>query len=83
MSDRTAPSAPATSPASSTAGGATARVVRGGEPSEEEVAAIVAAIEAAWPRPAAPDRRRETTQRWRFSGRWWSKPVPLRRARPW
>ena len=20
---------------------------------------------------------------WRFSGRWWSQPIPLRRARPW
>ncbi len=20
---------------------------------------------------------------WRFSGRWWNKPVPLRRDRPW
>jgi hypothetical protein len=50
--------------------------------SPEEVAAIVAAIEVAWPRPAAappPDR----APRWRFSGRWWSKPVPLRRSRPW
>jgi hypothetical protein len=50
--------------------------------SDEEVAAIVAAVEVAWPRPAAPapvDR----APRWRFSGRWWSKPVPLRRSRPW
>jgi hypothetical protein len=50
--------------------------------SDEEVAAVVAAVEMAWPRPpapAAPDR----APRWRFSGRWWSKPVPLRRSRPW
>ncbi|MEA3056188.1 MAG: hypothetical protein QOD30_1620, partial [Actinomycetota bacterium] len=20
---------------------------------------------------------------WRFSGRWWSRPVPVRRFRPW
>ena len=20
---------------------------------------------------------------WRFSGRWWSKPIPVRRNRPW
>jgi hypothetical protein len=56
-------------------------VATGGEASDEEVAAIVAAIEAVWPRPvaAAP----EAPSRWRFSGRWWTKPVPLRRNRPW
>jgi hypothetical protein len=46
------------------------------------MAAIVAAIEVAWPRavtvadPAQPPR-------WRFAGRWWSKPVAVRRDRPW
>ncbi|HEY7068547.1 MAG TPA: hypothetical protein VH479_00460 [Acidimicrobiales bacterium] len=56
-------------------------VTRGGEASDEEVAAIVAAVEVTWPQPvAAPE---ESTSRWRFSGRWWSKPVPLRRNRPW
>ena len=56
-------------------------VTRGGDPSDEEVAAIVAAIEVTWPRPAAAVA--EAPSRWRFSGRWWSKPVPLRRGRPW
>jgi len=56
-------------------------VTRGGEASDEEVAAIVAAVEVTWPQPvAAAD---EPPSRWRFSGRWWSKPVPLRRNRPW
>jgi hypothetical protein len=57
-------------------------VEEGGDPSDEELAAIVAAIEVAWPRPAvaAPPG---APPRWRFSGRWWSKPVPLRRSRPW
>ena len=44
--------------------------------------AIAAAIEVAWPRvggPADVDR----PNRWRFSGRWWSQPVPMRRNRPW
>ncbi|MEZ5382597.1 MAG: hypothetical protein R2754_12505 [Microthrixaceae bacterium] len=50
-------------------------------PSDEEAAAIVAAIGAAWPRPAAEARR--PAPRWRFSGRWWTKPEPLRRRRPW
>jgi hypothetical protein len=57
-------------------------VTRGGEPSDEEVAAIVAAVEVSWPRPvvAVPS---EQPPRWRFSGRWWTKPIPLRRNRPW
>jgi len=51
---------------------------------DEEVAAIVSAVEELWPRPVvhvAPVGHR--TPRWRFSGRWWSKPVAARRDRPW
>ncbi len=48
---------------------------------DEEAAAIVAAIELVWPR-AAPSAPPEPPPRWRFSGRWWSKPVPTRRDRP-
>jgi hypothetical protein len=51
------------------------------EPSDEELAAIVAAIEVTWPRPIAVTATE--LPRWRFSGRWWTKPVPLRRVRPW
>jgi hypothetical protein len=51
-------------------------------PTDEEAVAIAAAIEVAWPRAAAPDDE-PTTPRWRFSGRWWGKPVALRRNRPW
>jgi hypothetical protein len=51
------------------------------EPSDEELAAMVAAIEATWPRPVAVPTAE--LPRWRFSGRWWTKPVPLRRVRPW
>ena len=51
------------------------------DPSDEEAAAIVAAIEGAWPRAAAPVQR-EDHLRWRFSGRWWSKPSLSRRDRP-
>lgn len=57
-------------------------VTAGGEPTPEEVAAIVAAIEVAWPRPRA-EAPAEAPPRWRFSGRWWTKPIPLRRSRPW
>jgi hypothetical protein len=53
-------------------------------PTDEEAVAIVAAVEALWPRPVAADGldpRRPSV--WKFSGRWWSQPIPLRRARPW
>ena len=51
---------------------------------DEEAAAIVAAIEAFWPRPVVvlPDAAKRPSA-WRFSGRWWSRPVPARRDRPW
>ena len=52
------------------------------EPTDEEVAAIAAAIEAAWPRAVAGGEP-PPPPRWRFAGRWWSKPVPARRERPW
>ena len=51
-------------------------------PTEEEMVAIVAAIEAVWPRPVAAPPVAEPPSRWRFSGRWWAKPVPVRRPRP-
>ncbi len=52
-------------------------------PTDEEVVAIMAGVEALWPKPAigvAGTSARTTT--WRFSGRWWSRPVPARRDRP-
>jgi hypothetical protein len=53
-------------------------------PTEEEAAAIVAALEALWPRPAVavPEPTRQPSA-WRFSGRWWALPLPLRRERPY
>jgi hypothetical protein len=60
----------------------TIRIAQGGEATDEEVAAIAAAIEVTWPRPVAAGAA-EQPPRWRFSGRWWTKPVPLRRKRPW
>lgn len=51
-------------------------------PTDEEAAAIVAAIEASWPRAVAADAP-AAPPRWRFAGRWWSKPIPIRRDRPW
>jgi len=51
-------------------------------PTDEETAAIVAAVEVAWPRPATAASS-TASPRWRFSGRWWTKPIPTGRARPW
>ncbi len=43
-----------------------------GSPSEDEVAAIVAAIELSWPKPASGIAAREPqSTTWRYAGRWW------------
>ncbi len=53
-------------------------------PTDEEVAAIMAAYEALRPKPAAAHSEHSHRESpWRFSGRWWSKPIPVRRNRPW
>lgn len=52
-------------------------------PTDEEAAAITAAIEVSWPRPVSVPEEESLTSRWRFAGRWWSKPIPVRRERPW
>lgn len=52
-------------------------------PSTEEAVAIVAAVEALWPRTVisnAATSVRSTS--WRFSGRWWARPHIQRRVRP-
>jgi hypothetical protein len=51
-------------------------------PTDEELAAIMAAVEVAWPRPVVQTFDDEEPSRWRFSGRWWSRPLPTRRDRP-
>jgi hypothetical protein len=53
-------------------------------PTDEEAVAIVAAMEVLWPKPVVelttePSRDRS----WKFSGRWWARPVAVRRDRPW
>jgi hypothetical protein len=53
------------------------------EPTDEEAAAIVAAIDAATPRAGAAAEASNLPPRWRWSGRWWSRPIPQRRTRPW
>ncbi|HUC05454.1 MAG TPA: hypothetical protein VL961_08635 [Acidimicrobiales bacterium] len=53
------------------------------QPSPEVLAALAAAVELAWPVPTAPDAQDPVHHIWRFSGRWWNKPAPVRRERPW
>jgi hypothetical protein len=54
-------------------------------PSDPELAAIVAAVELVWPKSVVvvEEPEEETRPRWRFSGRWWVKPIASRRDRPW
>ena len=52
-------------------------------PTDDEAAAIVAFIEFAWPKPHPVTLTERETPAWRFSGRWWAKPVAARRDRPW
>jgi hypothetical protein len=52
-------------------------------PSDAEVVAIMAGVEALWPQPViAADTTAQRSTAWRFSGRWWAKPVSARRDRP-
>lgn len=52
-------------------------------PSEEEVAAISAAVTMMWPQPVtvAPPVNK-VNELWRFSGRWWATDAISRRGRP-
>jgi hypothetical protein len=53
-------------------------------PTDDEAVAIAAALDALWPRPVpAEPVGRERRTSWRFSGRWWSGPTPVRRDRPY
>jgi hypothetical protein len=52
-------------------------------PSPEQLAAIAAAVDLAWPRPVMVTPPEYEPPRWRFSGRWWVRPIPSRRDRPW
>ena len=52
-------------------------------PTDEEAAAIAAAIDVAWPRAVIGSDAASAPPRWRFAGRWWTKPIPVRRDRPW
>ena len=53
-------------------------------PDPAVLAAIVAAVQEAWPRPAptAGPGSGGQVSAWRFSGRWWMAPTVTRRQRP-
>jgi hypothetical protein len=52
-------------------------------PSDDEVVAIMAGVEALWPTAVVMvDAEPARSTAWRFSGRWWSRPIAARRDRP-
>ena len=52
-------------------------------PTEEEAAAIAAAVTMMWPQPVvASTADTNAVSAWRFSGRWWVNDAVSRRARP-
>ena len=53
-------------------------------PSDEEAAAISAAVTLMWPQPVAPARQDDSPagNAWRFSGRWWATQHVVWRSRP-
>jgi hypothetical protein len=54
-----------------------------GDIDPEVVAVLTAAADQAWPRPrVAVAQHADKPPAWRFSGRWWSRPVTARRERP-
>jgi len=52
------------------------------EPTDEEAAAIAAVVQSVLSGGGGGGEHHEPVSRWRFSGRWWSRPVPSRRVRP-
>ena len=52
-------------------------------PTEEEAAAIAAAVTMMWPQPVINDTTQQKANvSWRFSGRWWATNHVVRRGRP-
>lgn len=51
-------------------------------PTEEEAAAIAAAITKMWPQPVVAATDKKSYNYWRFSGRWWANDAISRRGRP-
>ena len=53
------------------------------EPDPLVLALVAAAMDQLQERAAVAPPRAEQHLAWRFSGRWWSRPLPARRDRPW
>jgi hypothetical protein len=53
-----------------------------GSATDEEAVAVAAAIELLWPRPTVILEAPRPVPAWRFSARWWARPVAARRDRP-
>ncbi|MSO16034.1 MAG: hypothetical protein EXQ61_06935 [Ilumatobacteraceae bacterium] len=52
-------------------------------PTEEEAAAIAAAVTMMWPQPTITSTAdTSAVSAWRFSGRWWVTDAISRRSRP-
>jgi len=52
-------------------------------PTDEEAAAIAAAVTMMWPQPVTPATNTSPVNiSWRFSGRWWADSSITRRRRP-
>ncbi len=53
-------------------------------PTDEEAAAIAAAVTMMWPQPvvASSFTNKNVNVSWRFSGRWWATNHITRRSRP-
>ncbi len=57
----------------------TSPIVTGSNATDDEVVAIMAAMEALWPRPVVDtDATVARNTAWHFSGRWWARPVTVR-----
>ncbi|PIE32297.1 MAG: hypothetical protein CSA55_03765 [Ilumatobacter coccineus] len=52
-------------------------------PTADETAAIVAALDALWPRPMALEPVHRRSKVWKFSGRSWHRDRRSRADRPW
>lgn len=53
-------------------------------PTDDEAVAITAAVDAMWPVPVIVTEGTQTRDTvWKFSGRWWNRPIPTRRERPY
>ena len=60
----------------------TVEIVGGGDATDEEVAAVMAAVTLLLSGGGDRSPGSDAVPRWRFSGRWWTKPIPSRRDRP-